>query len=157
MGKMKLTLHAAQRLINARIGAVMHCSHRYQTKAWGFESENDFSNQAVEVSTDLSPEELLDEIHSIEHELGRDRQQEAAEKAATGARYTSRTIDIDIMFYDNEVIATERLQIPHPRMAEREFALVPMAEIARDKVHPVMGKTLVELLNELKDKHKKQE
>ena len=157
MGKMKLTLHAAQRLINARIGAVMHCSHRYQTKAWGFESENDFSNQAVEVSTDLSPEELLDEIHSIEHELGRDRQQEAAEKAATGARYTSRTIDIDIMFYDNEVIATERLQIPHPRMAEREFALVPMAEIARDKVHPVMGKTLVELLNELKDKHKNQE
>ena len=157
MGKMKLTLHAAQRLINARIGAVMHCSHRYQTKAWGFESENDFSNQAVEVSTDLSPEELLDEIHSIEHELGRDREQEAAEKAATGARYTSRTIDIDIMFYDNEVIATERLQIPHPRMAEREFALVPMAEIARDKVHPVMGKTLVELLNELKDKHKNQE
>lgn len=150
LGKTKRTLHAAQRLINARIGAVLHCSHRYESKAWGFESELPFSNQAVELSTDLSPREVLAEIHSIEHELGRDRTQEAALKAQTGERYTSRTIDIDIMFYDNEVIETPDLQIPHPRMGEREFALVPMCEIARDRIHPVTGKTLREMLDELK-------
>ena len=152
LGKMKLRLHAAQRLINARIGAVMRCSHRYESDAWGFESADRFSNQAVEVTTDLTPEEILDEIHSIEHELGRDRKEEARIKATTGARYTSRTIDIDIMFYGDEVIHTDRLDIPHPRMAEREFALVPLVEIARDKRHPESGRTLKEMLNELKTK-----
>ncbi len=157
LGQMKQTLHAAQRLINARIGAVLRCSHRYESKAWGFESEKMFSNQAVEITTDLRPEEILLEIHSIEHELGRDRKAEAGEKAATGVRYTSRTIDIDIMFYDDEIISTPDLEIPHPRMGEREFALVPLCEIARDRIHPVTGKTLREMLDELKTKNPKYE
>ncbi|MDE5963423.1 MAG: 2-amino-4-hydroxy-6-hydroxymethyldihydropteridine diphosphokinase, partial [Alistipes sp.] len=113
-GDVKRTLQRAQQLINNRIGAVLHCSHRYESEPWGFDAAERFSNQALEVSTDLAPEEVLDAVQEIERELGRNRAAEAIEKASTGARYTSRPIDIDILFYDDAVIATERLTLPHP-------------------------------------------
>ena len=150
-GDVKRTLQRAQQLINSRIGAVLHCSHRYESEPWGFEAAGRFSNQALEVSTDLTPEEMLDAVQEIERELGRNRAAEAIEKASTGALYTSRPIDIDILFYDDAVIATERLTVPHPRLAERRFVLVPLCEIARTKRHPVTGETVDALLAKLKD------
>ena len=148
-GGIKRTLQMAQQLINDRVGAVLRCSHRYESKAWGFEADN-FSNQALEVSTDLSPEEVLDAIQDIERSLGRNRAAEAIEKASTGARYISRPIDIDIAFYDDEVIESERLVIPHPLLAEREFALAPLCEIVRSKRHPVTGVTVGEMYDALR-------
>lgn len=151
-GDVKRTLQAAQQLINDRVGAVLRCSHRYESDAWGFETPDRFSNQALEITTDLSPVEVLDAVQGIERELGRDRTAETAEKARTGAVYTSRPIDIDILFYDDEMIATERLSVPHPRLAEREFALVPLCEIMRTRRHPATGVTVGEMLEALRPK-----
>ena len=108
-GDVKRTLQAAQQLVNARVGAVLRCSHRYESEPWGFASAARFSNQALEITTDLSPLEVLDAVQRIECDLGRNRAAEAVEKASTGAAYTSRPIDIDIIFYDDEVIDDERL------------------------------------------------
>lgn len=149
IGDVKRTLQSAQQLINARVGAVLHCSHRYESEPWGFSGDR-FSNQALEVSTDLSPLEVLDTVQQIETELGRNRAAETLEKARTGAVYVSRPIDIDIIFYDDAVIRSERLTVPHPRLAEREFALVPLCEIMRSRRHPVSGLTLGELLDALR-------
>ena len=88
-GDVKRTLQAAQQLINARVGAVLRCSHRYESKPWGFDAEQHFSNQALEVSTDLQPLEVLEAVQAIEQELGRNRAAEAVEKARTGVTYTS--------------------------------------------------------------------
>lgn len=111
-------------------------------------------NQALEVSTDLAPHEVLDACLSIEEELGRNRAAEQIERAATGAPYASRPIDIDLIFYGSEVIDDERLQIPHPRMAERAFVLTPLAEIMRSFRHPVSGLTVGELLAALREPEK---
>ena len=145
-GDVKRTLQAAQQLVNAKVGAVLRCSHRYETKPWGFDADGVFFNQALEVSTDLLPLEVLDAVQAIERELGRNRAAEAVEKARTGVSYTSRPIDIDILFYDDEVIDSERLTVPHPLMGEREFALVPLCEIMRQRRHPVTGRTVGEML-----------
>ena len=151
-GDVKRTLQAAQQLINARVGAVLRCSHRYESKPWGFDAEQHFSNQALEVSTDLQPLEVLEAVQAIEQELGRNRAAEAIEKASSGAVYCSRPIDIDIIFYDDEVIGDERLTVPHPLLAEREFALVPLCEIMRQRRHPVTGATVGEMLDALRNK-----
>ena len=103
-GDVKRTLQTAQQLINSRVGAVLRCSHRYESEPWGFPAAQRFSNQALEVSTDLSPLEVLDACQGIERELGRNRAAEAIEKASSGAAYSSRPIDIDIIFYGDEVI-----------------------------------------------------
>lgn len=150
-GDVKRTLQRAQQLINQRVGPVLRCSHRYESEPWGFEAPERFANQALEVSTDLAPEEVLDAVQTIERELGRNRAAEAVEKASTGARYTSRPIDIDLLLYDDAVIETARLTLPHPRLTERRFALEPLCEIARSKRHPVTGRTIGELLEKLKD------
>ena len=97
---------------------------------------------------------MLDAIEQIENELGRNRAAEAIERARTGSRYCSRPIDIDILFYDNEVIHDERLVVPHPLIAEREFALVPLCEIMRTRRHPVTGRTMEEMLAALKQNNK---
>lgn len=149
IGDVKRTLQSAQQLINARVGAVLRCSHRYESEPWGFSGDR-FSNQALEVSTDLSPWEVLDAVQRIEGELGRNRAAETLEKARTGAAYVSRPIDIDILFYDDLVIRDGRLSVPHPRLAEREFALVPLCEIMRSRRHPVSGLSVGELLGALR-------
>ena len=88
-GDVKRTLQAAQQLINARVGAVLRCSHRYESKPWGFDAEQHFSNQALEVSTDLQPLEVLEAVQAIEQELGRNRAAEAVEKARKRAAHRS--------------------------------------------------------------------
>ena len=136
LGDVKSRLQRAQKLVNERVGAVLRCSHRYESEPWGFAAAGRFSNQAMEISTDLAPEEVLDAVQAIEAELG--------------PAYVSRPIDIDILFYDDLVLASERLTLPHPLLAEREFALVPLCEIMRSRRHPVSGRTMGELLDDLK-------
>lgn len=150
LGDVKSRLQRAQKLVNERVGAVLRCSHRYESEPWGFAAAGRFSNQAMEISTDLAPEEVLDAVQAIEAELGRDRAAEQREKARSGSAYVSRPIDIDILFYDDLVLSTERLALPHPLLAEREFALVPLCEIMRSRRHPVSGRTMGELLDDLK-------
>ena len=145
----KERMHRAQELINSRAGIVMRCSHRYESKAWGFETELPFSNQILVIDTELSPDELLSTVQQIEAELGRDRAKEAEVKAATGAAYCSREIDIDILFYDNLILESPTLTIPHPLLHKRDFVLAPLCEIMRDYTHPVLGKTIGTLREEL--------
>jgi 2-amino-4-hydroxy-6-hydroxymethyldihydropteridine diphosphokinase len=140
VGEMKPMLHKAQEMINSEIGPVLRCSHRYKSEPWGFEVEagagaaGRFSNQVLVCDTDLTPREVLQKAQQIERALGRDRAAEEAEKKLTGQPYASRVIDIDILFYDNETINEPDLQIPHPRIKEREFVLAPLRELGLYKV-----------------------
>lgn len=149
IGEMKPRLRQAQQLINNEIGIVLRCSHVYKSKAWGFPAENDFMNQAMIVDTDFTPEELLAALQKIEVKLGRDRDAEAAEKERTGEDYSSRVIDIDILFYNDMEMDLPNLTIPHPLMQERDFVLAPLCEIAPRTVHPGLKKTVEELRTEL--------
>jgi 2-amino-4-hydroxy-6-hydroxymethyldihydropteridine diphosphokinase len=138
-------LQKAKVRIGESIGPVVLVSSVYETEPWGFESENYFLNMALCVETDLSPSGLLGRVLMIESELGRIRGE---------TKYSSRTIDIDILLYNREIINEEVLIIPHPRMTERRFAMVPMVEIAPDLIHPVLKKSLRILLEECKDNSK---
>ena len=149
IGDMKPRLRQAQQLINQDIGIILRCSHVYSSKAWGFESGQEFMNQAMVVDTDLSPEELLDAVQKIEVQLGRDRAAEEAEKEKTGQEYSSRIIDIDILFYNDLEMNLPQLTIPHPLIQSRDFVLAPLYEIAPKKIHPGLGKSVEELREEL--------
>ncbi len=152
IGDREATLRRATDLLNERAGEIVGCSKIYFTRAWGFQSEEMFANQAVVLLTELEPEPLLDATQSIEQLLGRNRAKEREIKHLSGERYCSRTMDIDIMFYDDEVISTPRLTIPHPLMQEREFALEPMCEVEGERLHPRLRKRLNELYNELRNR-----
>jgi 2-amino-4-hydroxy-6-hydroxymethyldihydropteridine diphosphokinase len=117
-------------------GMVLQQSKLYQSKAWGYQSNKLFFNQAVEFNTELSPEEVLQKIHAIEHQLGRTRNSEG---------YEDRGIDIDILLYNDETFKTERLEIPHPHLHKRAFALAPLNEICPDYQHPKLKKVIREL------------
>ena len=132
------TLEKARVLIAERVGAIADLSPIYRAEPWGFSSEDWFYNQAVRCETKLSPEAVLSAILNIETELGRKRTPENT--------YGSRSIDIDILYFDNEIISTETLQIPHKHIQDRRFALMPLCDIAPDFVHPVLKKTSLELL-----------
>ena len=148
IGDVKSRLQRAQKIINDRLGVEMRCSHRYKSEAWGF-SAPVFTNQVLVADTDLSPADVLDRIRAIETELGRDRAAEQAEKERTGQDYASRVIDIDILLYDDAVIDTDDLKIPHPKMTERDFVLTPLCEVMREGRHPVSGLTFAELRDNL--------
>lgn len=152
VGDVKDTLRRAQQEINRQLGIILRCSHSYESKAWGFTSSENFYNQAIVLDTDFSPEELLDKVLEIERLLGRDREEEALIKAATGERFAPRKIDIDILFYDDLVMDTPRLTIPHPLIQDRDFVLRPLNEIMPDKIHPVLRKTIHTLFEEMEAK-----
>lgn len=143
-------LQAAAEGVAKRVGEVVEHSQIYSSPAWGFQAEGEFCNQALVVATSLSPHELLEAVLDIEREVGRNRVAEAEEKSLTGQRYASREIDIDIIFYDDDVVDTPTLKVPHPLMHEREFVLRPLCEIMPERRHPVLGCTIRELLNEKK-------
>ena len=124
-------------LLRERVGEVVSQSSYYQSEAWGFESEHLFVNIAVGLQTELSPFELLEATQSIEKELGRTQK--------TTTAYQDRTMDIDIIFYDDAVIKTENLEIPHPKMHERDFVLTPLNEICPEFVHPIFLKKVSQL------------
>jgi 2-amino-4-hydroxy-6-hydroxymethyldihydropteridine diphosphokinase len=137
------TLDKALREIRRKIGPVEKYSSLYETEAWGFESENAFLNRVAVVSTALTALEVLKTVLEIETGLGRVRH--------VSDGYVSRIIDIDILFFDNEIIDLPELKIPHPKLHLRMFTLVPLTEICPEKVHPVLGKTVSELRAGCKD------
>jgi len=134
-------LSEARVQIGLKCGEIAKASSIYQTAAWGKEDQAPFLNQALEINTSLSPSKLLETLLDIEKELGRLRME----------RWAERTIDIDILYYAEEIISLTNLEVPHPRIQERRFALVPMAEIAPDLVHPLFQKTQKQLLESCPD------
>ena len=119
----------AERALAERGVEVVKRSQNYESRAWGFESEMLFVNVAWEVATELEAEKLLDALQAVENLLGRNRAEEQKIKAERGERYCSRTLDLDILLYDEEHIVTERLKVPHPLIMEREFVITPLCEL----------------------------
>lgn len=135
-------LEKARELLQIRCGTLIRASGIYETEAWGMSSSNPFLNQVIEIHTTQGAEELLSKVLSVETELGRVRSSE---------QYTDRVIDIDVLFFNDAIIDAENMRVPHPRLALRKFVLVPLCEIAPELVHPVLKKTMQQLLETCTD------
>ena len=122
--------------LSERIGQQLFSSSVYSTAPWGNVEQDDFLNMIMVFETALSPEKLMEELLSIEHEMGRVRT----------SKWSPRLIDLDIIYYDDLVIHKPGLQIPHPYLQDRRFTLIPLVEIMPDFIHPVFNLTNTELL-----------
>ncbi len=121
--------------IEEQIGHITAYSPFYKTEAWGNKDQNDFINMAITVSTEHDASSILKRTQLIETQMGR----------VSKEKWSSRIIDIDIIFLNNEIINTSTLILPHPHMEQRNFVLIPMMDIAADYIHPVLNKTIEEL------------
>jgi len=142
LGDQESNLGKACELITNQIGPILNQSSVYKTAAWGITDQPDFLNQVIEIETSLIPQVLLEACLSIEDQMGRVRKQ----------KWGERIIDIDILYFDDEIINSSHLTIPHPGIQDRRFTLVPLVEIAANYVHPILRKTHVALLEECNDK-----
>ena len=135
--------------LRTAVGEVVKLSEEYRSEAYGFSSEREFINRAVEITTDYDAYEVLRRINHIEALLGRDRGEELRVREERGERYASRPIDIDIIFYGDETFDNSRLVIPYHFLDEREYALRPVAEIAPERKHPALKHTPRKMLERL--------
>ena len=142
MGDRGKNLARAIELLNEYCGTVVVCSSIYETAAWGNTDQQDFLNEAVLLETSLSADQLMSSLLQVEEKMGRKRNE----------KFGPRSIDLDILLFEDEIHHTQHITIPHPELPNRRFALAPLAEIAENRVHPVLKKTIAELLNETSDK-----
>ncbi|HMK17550.1 MAG TPA: 2-amino-4-hydroxy-6-hydroxymethyldihydropteridine diphosphokinase [Chitinophagaceae bacterium] len=141
LGNRKENLSKAVSLINEQCGPLTGSSSIYETEAWGNTDQPSFLNQALEISTSLNARQLMRKVLKIEEEMGRVRKEKLG----------PRIIDIDILLFENEIHDLRFLKIPHPEMQNRRFVLVPLAEINSTLQHPVLKKSIAELLEECPD------
>lgn len=141
LGDRLANLIQAKQHISSLIGAIITQSSIYKTSAWGNTDQPDFYNQVIEVDTSLNPEHALDIILGIEHTMGRVRDK----------KWGPRIIDIDILLWENEILKTSSLTIPHAGLPERKFTLMPLAEVAPDYIHPELLKSISQLLEACTD------
>jgi len=141
LGNRKENLSKAVSMINEQCGSSTRSSSIYETEAWGITDQPSYLNQALDISTSLTARQLMRKVLKIEEELGRVRKEKLG----------PRIIDIDILLFENEIHDLRFLKIPHPEMQNRRFVLVPLAEINSTLQHPVLKKTIAELLEECPD------
>jgi 2-amino-4-hydroxy-6-hydroxymethyldihydropteridine diphosphokinase len=145
LGEREANLEEAIDFIDFNFGDVVAVSSIYESEPWGMTDVPNFLNQVVHIESELTDKELLVEIADLEEFFGRERSSQG---------YVSREMDVDVLFIDEEVISTEALQVPHPRMSERRFVLEPLAEIAPDCIHPELKQSVAALLKACSDKGK---
>ncbi len=175
LGGRRRMLARAKEMLGRKAGAVVRESSLYETEPWGFESQHAFLNQVLAMETSLEPQELMQLLLEIEKKLGRgsgsgsesasgslsgpgsDHNNSDGKKLANNESggsnegYSSRVIDIDILFYDQRIIDTPSLKVPHPQLHRRRFTLEPLNELDPNMLHPVFGKTISRLLAECHD------
>jgi len=144
IGNRKAYLAMAFNKLNEQLGNIIRSSGIYETEAWGIENQRGFFNQVLCIETIRTPKEVLQTVNTIEKEMGRTRED----------KWAARTIDIDILFYDDLIHNEDNLIIPHPHIQERNFVIVPFLEIAPDFMHPKLNKTIRELYFACTDKLK---
>ena len=135
-------LVVAARKISQQVGRILNISPVVESQPWGFKADTSFLNQVLMIETEFVPGQVLDKVLEIEKSLGRER---------TGKGYTSRSIDIDILLYNDELINNDNLVVPHPLMQNRKFVLFPLAAIAPGLFHPGFQVPIIELLQKLDD------
>ena len=144
IGDRKKNLETASVLIEKRVGKIINQSKIYETEAWGITDQPAFYNQVLVIESKFSARDVLNVILKIEAEMGRKRT----------VKNAARIIDIDILFFNDDVLNEQNLIIPHPEIANRRFVLLPLKEIAPQMIHPVLKKTIKDLLSETKDQLK---
>ena len=143
LGDKSENIKTALKFLELKVGKVKSISSIYETKALGFDGP-DFFNLCLSIQTEYSPEEVLNRLLKIEILMGRVRMDQR--------KLISRKIDMDILFYDDEIISSEKLQIPHPRLQNRNFVLYPLIEIAPNLKHPVLKTSISALIAKCSDK-----
>ncbi|MEO6883077.1 MAG: 2-amino-4-hydroxy-6-hydroxymethyldihydropteridine diphosphokinase [Bacteroidia bacterium] len=142
LGDRKKNISQAENILSKALGKIIFSSAIYETAPWGFQHENYFLNKAICIETRFDAKKVLEICLQTEEKLGRKR---------TDGNYAARTMDIDILFFNDELIETEHLTIPHPQLHKRKFVLAPLAEIASNLEHPVFQKRISVLLHECSD------